>query len=167
MKEERMLYQIKALEKMILRAIIQEEGCIEENFPYRHHPTPTQMQIMEYILEHREEEIYQKDLEEVLNLRRATVSGVLQTMEKNGLLMRVTDGKDARTKKVILNPKAEELFLRRENRMKELERILVKGMKEEDLIIFSNVLKQMKENIKEEIKKREVATKERLTIKSQ
>lgn len=164
MKEERLLYQIKALEKMILRAIIQEDGCIEENFSFHHHPTPTQMQIMEYILEHREDEIYQKDLEEVLNLRRATVSGVLQTMEKNGLLMRVTDGKDARTKKVILNPKAEELFLRRENRMKEFERILVKGMKEEELIIFSNVLKQMKENIKEEIKKREVATKERKIV---
>lgn len=146
MKEERMLYQIKSLEKMIFRAIIQEDGCLEENTC--NHPTPTQMQIMEYILEHRNIEIYQKDLEEVLNLRRATVSGVLQTMEKNGLIERVSHLDDARVKKIILHPKAEAMFREKEKRMQEFEGIVVEGISKKNLEVFSSVLKKMKENIK-------------------
>ena len=98
MKEERMLYQIKSLEKLIFRALIKEKDDIEELSP-----TPTQMQILEYILEHKNGEIFQKDLEDILNLRRATVSGVLQTMERNNLIKRVSYLNDARIKKIILN----------------------------------------------------------------
>lgn len=145
MKEERLLYQIKSLEKMIFRALIQEKDMIEE---FNNHPTPTQMQIMEYILKHQEEEIFQKDLEKVLNLRRATVSGVLQTMEKNNLIERITSKEDARIKTIILNPKAKEMFLEKEKRILELEKIVGKDIQKEDLEIFSNVLKKMKENIK-------------------
>lgn len=146
MKKERMLYQIKSLEKMIFRAIVQEDGCIEEN--NCNHPTPTQMQIMEYILKHSDCEIYQKDLEDILNLRRATVSGVLQTMEKNGLIERVSHLDDARVKKIILHPNAEAMFREKEKRMQEFEEIVVQGIKKEDLEVFSSVLKKMKENIK-------------------
>jgi len=142
MKEERMLYQIKSLEKMIFRAIVQEEGCLDN------HPTPTQMQIMEYILEHRNIEIYQKDLEDVLNLRRATVSGVLQTMEKNGLIERVNHFDDARVKKIILHPNAEAMFKEKEKKIQEFENVIVEGINKKDLEVFSSVLKKMKDNIK-------------------
>lgn len=147
MKEERLLYQIKSLEKMIFRALIQEKDNVED-FSCKH-PTPTQMQIMEYILEHRSEEIFQKDLEKVLNLRRATVSGVLQTMEKNDLIKRVSCTMDARIKKIILNPKAEEMFKEKEKRMQEFELIVSKGISPKELEIFSKVLKKIKQNVKE------------------
>ena len=73
-------------------------------------PTPTQMQIMDYFLDNNKKEIFQKDLEDILHLRRATVSGVLQTMEKNKLIQRVTDEEDTRIKKIILNKKAKKIF---------------------------------------------------------
>ena len=146
MKEERMLYQIKSLEKMIFRALVQDKDCVEEITC--NHPTPTQMQIMEYILEHKEIEIFQKDLEEVLNLRRATVSGVLQTMEKNGLIERVSCLNDARIKRIILNSKAEDMFREKKRKMQEFEHIVIKGIDKDELEVFSNVLKKMKENIK-------------------
>lgn len=149
MKEDRILYQIKSLEKVILRALVQENGNVEEN--KCNLLTPTQMQIMGYILEHSNEEIFQKDLENVLNLRRATVSGVLQTMEKNELIKRVGDINDARVKKIILNPKAESIFKNKEKKIEELENIVVMGIDEKDLEIFSSVLKKMKENIKNNI----------------
>lgn len=72
--------------------------------------TPTQMQIIEYILEHDGSCVYQKDLENVLKLRRATVSGVLQTMEKNDFIERVIDKNDTRVKKIILNKKTSKIF---------------------------------------------------------
>ncbi len=54
--------------------------------------------------------VYQSELEDVLNLRRATVSGILMTMEKNGIIKRVASKKDARTKEIILNEKVEKIF---------------------------------------------------------
>ncbi len=144
----RVLYQIKTLEAIILRKFLTDNE-FNKNMPSEcSKPTPTQMQILEYILEHENEEIYQKDLEDVLNLRRATVSGVLQTMEKNNLIERVTDLVDTRTKKIILNSKARMVFIERKKRIEQVEKIIINGISQEDLETFSRVIKMMKENVK-------------------
>ena len=96
MKKDKILYKIKSLEKLIVRYSFNEHFNMNISCP-----TPTQMQIMEYVLNNQDTNIYQKDLENVLGLRRATVSGVLQTMEKNGLIARVITEEDARVKKII------------------------------------------------------------------
>lgn len=145
MKNNKVLFQIKTLEKMIVRTLFNDK-CIPEEKP-KSIPTPTQMQIIEYILEHRNEDIYQKDLEEVLKLRRATVSGVLQTMEKNNLIVRIINSDDSRTKKIILNENAKKIFLENEKKLENLERIIISDIAKADLDIFSNVIEKMKKNI--------------------
>lgn len=143
MKECRLLYQIKDLEKLIVRLFI----CNDLNdgiVPL----APTQMQIIEYILEHPNENIYQKDLENILSLRRATVSGVLQTMEKNHLIERVIDTNDSRIKKIILNPEAKNIFLMHMKKMEEIEEYIVKGITEEEITYFLKVISKMKNNLK-------------------
>ena len=144
MKEYRLLFQIMNLEKMIFRTFIHDENHDSKEMI----PTPTQIRIIEYILGNAEKEIYQRDLEEVLNLRRATVSGVLQTMEKNKLIERITDSNDLRSKKIILNQSTGDLFKQKQKQMEEIEKILIENIEEKDLITFSNVLEKMKENIK-------------------
>ena len=79
MNKEKVLYQIKTLDKLILRNYI----CDNKDKNSDYFVTPTQIQVIEYMIEHDDEEVYQKDLEKALDLRRATLSGVLQTMEKN------------------------------------------------------------------------------------
>lgn len=148
MKENRVLYQIKSLEKMIARSFFYDMDKKINEKELTSIPTPTQMQIIEYVLEHHKEDIYQRDLEQILNLRRATVSGVLQTMEKNGLLERVTHSLDARTKKIILNEKAKAIFSQNERKMREIEQIIIQNISRDDLAIFSKVLNTMKENLK-------------------
>lgn len=146
MKKNSVLLEIKSLEKMIFRSLI---NCDKEKVSnFISVPTPTQMQILEYILNHQEEEIYQKDLENILNLRRATVSGVLQTMEKNNLIERVVASNDARVKKIILNPKTKELFLEKRKQMEELEEIIIDGISEKEIEEFLNVLNKIKGNVK-------------------
>lgn len=148
MSEYKVLYQIKTLEKMILRKFLkdkeleQEEACVTL--------APTQMQIIGYILEHSNDNIYQKDLEDILKLRRATVSGVLHTMEKNELIERITNSEDTRTKKIILNSKAKEIFSRNEKKLDELEKIIIQDISKEDLEVFSKVIDIMKENIEKQ-----------------
>lgn len=148
MTNNRVLYQIKSLEKLIIRYLFNDCEGDRKELAQEAIPTPTQMQIIEYILEHLEKEIYQKDLEEAINVRRATISGVLQTMEKNKLIERVTDKEDTRTKKIILKEKARNIFKQNEKRMIEIEKIVVKDIPDEELKTFSKVIEKMKNNVK-------------------
>ena len=145
MNDNKVLYEIKSLEKMLVRELINNSDIKDkENLL----PTPTQCQIIAYILNNKNKDIYQKDLEKVLNLRRATVSGVLHTMEKNGLIKRVTDESDTRTKKIILNEKIPERFNEYSKKIKKIENNIIKDISDKDLEIFLKVISQMKESIK-------------------
>ena len=144
MNDNKVLYEIKSLEKMLVRELINNSDIKDkENLL----PTPTQCQIIEYILNNKNKDIYQKDLEKVLNLRRATVSGVLHTMEKNGLIKRVTDESDTRTKKIILNEKIPERFNKYSKKIKKIENNIIKDISDKDLEIFLKVISQMKDSI--------------------
>lgn len=144
MNKCQILYDIKSLEVLIARLLlcnVDLRFCKNKKFP-----TPTQMKIIEYILDTKED-VFQKDLEIVLNLRRATVSGVLKTMEKNSLISRISSEKDARVKQIILNPETKELFLKNKNKIEEIEKFVIKDISVSDLEVFSKVVVAMKENI--------------------
>ena len=143
MKDYKLLYQIKTLGALIGRLFV----CSENNRNIIL-PTPTQMQIIEYILENPNENVYQKDLEDILDLRRATVSGVLQTMERNHLIERIIDTNDSRVKKVILNENAKKIFESHEKKLEEIESRIVHDITEEELIQFLKVIKKMQNNLK-------------------
>lgn len=148
MRENRVLYQIKDLEKLVIRVFVKDIDNPIKRSQFPCHITPTQVQIIEYILDNPDKEIYQKDLENVLDLRRATVSGVLQTMEKNGLLEREVHTNDARCKKIILNDKTRKIFSQKRQKFNEIDEIITKNISDEELNTFSRVLDKMKENIK-------------------
>ena len=54
-------------------------------------------------------DIFQRDIEEELDIRRSSVTSVLQLMEKNGYIKRVSVSVDARLKKIILTEKGLEI----------------------------------------------------------
>ena len=75
MKEKSILYEIKSLEKLIARTfMLASKLDIKETKKF---PTPSQIQIIQYIVTSKKT-VYQSELEDVLNLRRATVSGILK-----------------------------------------------------------------------------------------
>ncbi len=143
MKDNSVLFEIKALEQEIFRFIFYNIKIPDK----RKIPTPTQMQIVGYILKHNNHDIYQRDLENVLQLRRATVSGVLGTMEKNKLIKRIIDKNDMRTKQIILNPEMEIFLKKHLKEMDKFEDVLIKDISKEEIKVFIKVIKQMKQNI--------------------
>lgn len=147
MKSANVFYEIKSLEKSIIRTFLAKQDV---DIPENIFPSPTQFQIIECILESPNQEINQKDLEKRLNLSRATISGVLQNMEKSNLIKRVTNKEDVRTKKIILNEKTKELFEKKRKTIEKTEQEIIKNISEEDLETFLKVLNIMKENIKKE-----------------
>lgn len=143
MEDKNIFNSIKELEKGIVRKIMSETSH-DEMFSK---PSIAQMQIIKYILKHEEETIYQRDLEEVFNLRRATISGILKTMEKNNVIIRVCDPNDARGKIVILSDDAKKFFKEKETLFKKLETVLKKDISKEELEIFYKVILKMRDNI--------------------
>ena len=134
---------IKELEKGIVRKIMSETSHDEMYSK----PSIAQMQIIKYILKHDGKTIYQRDLEEVFNLRRATISGILKTMEKNNVIIRVCDPNDARGKIVILSDDAKKFFKEKETLFKKIETVLKKDISKEELEIFYKVILKMRDNI--------------------
>ena len=109
----------------------------------------SQMIIMNYILHHRDG-VYQKDLENILNLRRATVSGVLKTMEKHNIIIRTDSKIDARSKKIELSSTSLKFYNESRKVFEKVNSILTKDIDTDDLEIFFKVAKKMKENLNEE-----------------
>ena len=145
-----LLFQVKNLEKTILRKLSPDEFEKKNISDIERRPTPTQMQIVGYILDNIDKDVYQKDLEDSLNLRRATISDVLQRMEKNGVIKREIGSSDTRTKKILLTDKSKEFFEAGRNRMKDLENIAISNITDEELQIFSSVIDKMIENMNKE-----------------
>lgn len=143
MEDKNIFNSIKELEKGIVRKIMSETSHDEMYSK----PSIAQMQIIKYILKHDGKIIYQRDLEEVFNLRRATISGILKTMEKNNVIIRVCDPNDARGKIVILSDDAKKFFKEKETLFKKLETVLKKDISKEELEIFYKVILKMRDNI--------------------
>jgi len=68
--------------------------------------TGNQMAVIDFIMNHEKQEIFQRDIEHEFNIQRSTTTVLLQRMEKKGLIERHTSSKDARQKAVVLTDKA-------------------------------------------------------------
>lgn len=122
--------------------------------------TIMQKHILKFILlETMHKDLYQKDIEEEFQIRKSTVTGYVQLMEKNGYLTRESVKGDARKKRLVPTEKAEGLRQAILEDIKLSEKRMEKGIPEEDVITCKHVLYQVLQNLiekhKEEGKKDE------------
>ena len=94
--------------------------------------------IIRYLYENREQDIFQKDIEQRFAVGRSTVTNLIQLMEKKGFVKRESVKQDARLKKVILT----------EDIVEHIEEELSEGISEEELHIFYKVLDRINQNVK-------------------
>ena len=106
-----------------------------------------QGRVLHYLLDHPDEEIFQKDIEEEFGLRPSTATTLLQSMERKGLLRREPSEKDARYKKLTLTPGAEKhrgaLFAE----MSQLTEKLAGSIAPDDLKTWQKVTEQIIKNL--------------------
>lgn len=93
--------------------------------------------------------VYQRDVEAEFNIRRPTATGILQLMEKKGLIRRESVSHDARLKQITLTDKGEAVSQRAKANMVKLETRIIKGVSPEDLACFHKVVNQLADNISE------------------
>ena len=103
--------------------------------------------ILNYLAYHSDRDIYQKDIENDFYIRRSTVSKVIRLMESKGLLRREAVPGDARLKKLVLTAEGRRIQAAIEREQQETERLLRRGVTEEKLRVFHQVMEKFKNNI--------------------
>lgn len=95
------------------------------------------LSIIKYLADHKDEEIYQKNIENFLALTAPSVSNKLRDLQKNGLVERVYSKVDTRLKQVILTDKAMEIDEKLRDDMENFESRLgnLLSKEEKDLLI--------------------------------
>lgn len=144
MEEKLITFQIKTIGHLIKREF--------DNSATKKHAdnlTGTHGWIIGYLYHNRDKNIYQKDLEEKFSIRRATVSGIIKLMEKNGLIEKIGDKTDKRLKKLVLTQKAIDIHNSVMEDIKKIEEQLQKGLSQEEIDNFFLVMEKMKKNMEE------------------
>ena len=109
--------------------------------------TTTNGRVIGYLLLNSDKEIFQKDIEALLELRRSTVSTLLQGMEAKGLIVREEVSYDARLKKIVPTETAYMLHEMIKETLIGFEEHLTSGVSEYELNIFISVLEKMQNNL--------------------
>lgn len=134
-------YEIKTLSNLIKRRIDNSAVFSEE-------VTGMHGWIIGFLYHNREKrDIFQRDIEAEFSIRRSTVTGILQLMEKNNLIRREPVEYDARLKKLVLTPKAIEIHEAIKKELNDLEEQLCKDLTKEELEAFFTVIRKMRKNI--------------------
>lgn len=97
----------------------------------------------------RTEDVFQKDIEEEYSIRPSTATELLKQMERKGLIVREPVSYDNRLKRIVLTEKSLQYRKQVVEDLTALEESLVKGIPEEDLEVFFQVIEKMMDNLSE------------------
>lgn len=111
-------------------------------------PSPLQTRILEFLFKNQDREINQKDIEQHICVSKATISGALFSMEKNGFIERITSDKDQRSKKIIFTESSMEAYKNFSLIFNEVNEKLTTGISEEELNVFYATLDKLSNNLR-------------------
>lgn len=120
----------------------------------KYNVTGVQSMVIGYIYKKSKNgEVFAKDIEEEFEMRKATVAGIIQLMESNGLIERKAKEGDCRLKSIVLTPKALEIQAIVKKQVNIAEKNIVKEMTKEEQKQFLTLLKKASINLEETKKK--------------
>ncbi|MDE6312788.1 MAG: MarR family transcriptional regulator [Lachnospiraceae bacterium] len=106
-----------------------------------------QTRILHFVLaNYSERDIYQKDIEEDLDTRSASISVLLKKMEGDEMIVRERVSHDDRLKKIRPTPASIKMKEKVDQDIRLVENQLISGISEEKLNIFFWVIQKMIEN---------------------
>ena len=100
--------------------------------------------IIAYLYDHRDEDVYQKDIENAFSIARSTVTSILKLMEKKNYITRESVESDARLKKLVLTETGIELHYKIENMITKNETLLDSLLTKEEKKQFLFLIMQIK-----------------------
>lgn len=113
-------------------------------------PSPLQVRIFMYLYDHGNEEVSPTDLVKELKVSKVAISEALAKMESNGNIIIKESLNDGRKKILSYTEQGIKRMEEMTASLNTLNKELTKNISDEELKVFINVLKKMKENIEEE-----------------
>lgn len=108
----------------------------------------TQIQILMYLVKHSDEEICQKDLEAETHLKKASITGTLDSLEEKGMIVRKQSKDDKRKNVIVLSEKASNTKNEILEIFKSVNKQIKQNITDEELNQFYNVIDKIKNNLK-------------------
>ncbi len=142
-KERQIGFQLKSVNNLIRRKldIRFSEAGMEEI-------CGMQGPMLGFIYDHsRQQDVYQKDLEQHFKIRRSTATVMLQNLEQKGYIVRESVEQDARLKRITLTDKAVEVHLAIRKQIDAFNEELEAGITEEEREAFLRVLDKVIHNL--------------------
>ena len=142
MQHERYVsFEIKALSNLLRRRLMSAAE----------HPqgmlTEIEGVLIGYLCHNKEQEIYQKDLEQIFCIRSSTASRLLKRLEDEGLICRSMGERDARMKRITATARAQALNDEAEQRIAATEAVLTRGLSPEEIDQFLSTAEKLKRNL--------------------
>ncbi|MHA6528865.1 MarR family winged helix-turn-helix transcriptional regulator [Paenibacillus sp. BAC0078] len=106
-----------------------------------------QGQMIGYIFENQDKGLIQKDLAEHFNRKEASITSMLQGLEKKGYITRVIPKDNERQKKIYLLDKAVVLVDEFNEIFTEVEKSITKGLSAEEAETLMNLLMKVNSNL--------------------
>ena len=91
--------------------------------------------------------VYAKNIENEFDMRRPTVTGILQLMEQNNFIKRRAEGKDARLKEIVITSKGMEIEKKIDLNVEQIEKDLVKDVLKEEMKTFLSIIGKLSKNL--------------------
>ncbi|MGN1481285.1 MarR family winged helix-turn-helix transcriptional regulator [Porcipelethomonas sp.] len=113
---------------------------------YADKQTGTNGWVIAYMIENRDRDIFQRDLEEAFSVRRSTISKILKLMEQKDLVRREGVDYDARLKKLVLTPKALEIQKMMDENFDSMCERAFENLSDEEIENFRSILKKIRKN---------------------
>ena len=101
--------------------------------------------IIRYLVNN--EKVYQKDFEESFNVRKSSISSVLDNMEKSNLIARVSDESDLRKKQIVLTEEGKSMHLKVAKILNELLDEIFIDLTKEDVENFKVFFSKIEQKI--------------------
>jgi DNA-binding MarR family transcriptional regulator len=109
----------------------------------------TQFQILIYLLKNEDKDVCQKDLEDEIHLKKASITANLDVLEGKDLIRREPGRSDRRKKFLKLSKKTKSFTRLMEEKEKNYDRKIIAGIPEEELDVFFRVCEMIGKNIME------------------
>ena len=141
--KRKVAFEIKKLDNLIDRKIcqnIKKEKVINISH--------VQARVLRYFFVNKDKIIYQSDIEKEMDLRRSTISGILKTMEKNGLIKREDSKNDTRKKEVSLTDLSTQKHKEMKEKINKFEKEMLKGISLEEEKVFFRVIDKLLNNLR-------------------
>lgn len=139
------------MERYIAKEIKEADVLISKKLMKYNNPTKylnnTQIQILMYLIKHSSEEVCQKDLEIETHLKKASITGTLDSLQDKRMIIRKQSDNDKRKNIIVLSEEASKIRTELSERYRKIEEYMRENITEQELNTFYSVLERIKKNI--------------------